>query len=94
MHLFFENISLHMFKHWMGTFFKNSEQNNKPYVINIQNWKEIGNTIKSNRKQIPLEFGRPLRDIHKHFNGFKAKEWSDWISIYSIPLLKNKLSQT
>ena len=74
-------------------FFKNLNQNNESYVINNQNWKEIGDIIKSNRKQIPLEFGRPPRNIYKHFNGFKAKEWSDWISIYSIPLLKNKLPQ-
>jgi hypothetical protein len=74
MHLFFENISLHMFKHWTGVFFKNFNQNNESYVINNQNWKEIGDIIKSNRKQIPLEFGRPPRNIYKHFNGFKAKE--------------------
>ena len=82
-----------MFKHWTGNFFKNPEQNNEPYIIDNQSWKEIGDTIKLNRKQIPLEFGRPPCNIYKHFNGFKAKEWSDWISIYSIPLLKNKLPQ-
>jgi len=48
--------------------------------------------MEKSRQRIPLEFGRPPRDIFKHFNGFKAKEWSDWITIYSMPMLKNKLS--
>ena len=42
-------------------------------------------------KQIPLEFGRMLRNIYKHRNSFKVVEWSDWITIYSIPFLLDKL---
>jgi hypothetical protein len=89
MHLFFENISINMFKHWSGMFFKNS--NNEGYIISNTIWKAIGKTIKESRRDIPLEFGRPPHDIYKHFSGFKAKEWSDWITIYSMPMLKNKL---
>ena len=43
------------------------------------------------RKQIPLEFRRSPRNIYKHHNGYKAVEWSDWITVYSIPFLLNKL---
>jgi hypothetical protein len=91
MHLFFENISINMFKHWTGSFLKNINQVNEDYVISNTIWKEIGKTMEKSRQRIPLEFGRPPRDIFKHFNGFKAKEWSDWITIYSMPMLKNKL---
>jgi hypothetical protein len=44
----------------------------------------------SSRKQMPLEFGRPPRNIWKHYNGFKATEWSNWITMYSLPFLDKK----
>ena len=91
MHLFFENIVIHMYKHWMGTFFKNNDLNNEEFVLSNDIWKEIGNIMHSRRKRMPLEFGQPPRNIFKHSNGFKATEWSNWIIMYSIPFLKNKL---
>ena len=91
MHLFFENVAINMFKHWSGTFFKDQSLNDEQYILNSQTWKQIGQMLKDCRKQIPLEFGRPPRNIYKHHNGFKAVEWSDWITIYSIPFLLNKL---
>ena len=51
-----------------------------------------GQLMHSGRCHIPLEFGRPPRNISKHSNGFKAAEWSNWIVMYSVPLLQNKLS--
>jgi len=45
------------------------------------------------KKQMPSEFGRTSHNIYKHFNGYKATEWSNWITIYSLPFLKHKLSQ-
>ncbi|GET53357.1 transposase domain-containing protein [Rhizophagus irregularis DAOM 181602=DAOM 197198] len=92
MHLFFENISINMFKHWSGTYFKDQSLNNEQYVLNSQVWKQIGQIMHECRKQIPLEFGRSPRNIFKHHNGYKAVEWSDWITVYSIPFLLNKLS--
>ena len=57
MHLFFENIAIHMYKYWMGTFFKNNDLNNEEFVLSNDIWKEIGNIMHSSRKQMPLEFG-------------------------------------
>ena len=91
MHLFFENIAIHIYKHWTGTFFKNNDLNNEEFVLSNDIWKEIGNIMHSSRKQMPLEFGRLPRNIFKHSNGFKATEWSNWIIMYLIPFLKNKL---
>lgn len=82
-----------MFKHWTGTFFKDADLNNESFIINNQVWKEIGQTMHDFRKQIPLEFGRPSRNIFKYHNGFKAAEWSSWVTMFSIPLLKSKLSE-
>ena len=43
MHLFFENISINMFKHWSGTFFKSG--NGENYIISNAIWKVIGKTM-------------------------------------------------
>ena len=90
MHLFFENISAHMFRHWTGAFYKNINTNDQ-FILPNNTWKEIGNLMHSSRKQMPLEFGRPPRNIWKHYNGFKATEWSNWITMYSLPFLDKKL---
>ena len=90
MHLFFENIAIHMFKHWIGTFYKNISTTDH-FILPNSTWKEIGHLMHSSRKQIPLEFGRPPRNILKHHNGFKAAEWSSWITIYSLSFLDKKL---
>ena len=82
-----------MYKHWIGNFFKNSELNNEPFIISNNNWKAIGNIMELSKKQMPSEFGRPPCNIYKYFNGYKATEWSNWITIYSLPFLKHKLPQ-
>ena len=58
----------------MGTFFKDNDLNNGDSILSHNVWKEIGNIMHSSRKQMPLEFGRPPRNIFKHSNGFKATE--------------------
>ncbi|GET63857.1 transposase domain-containing protein [Rhizophagus irregularis DAOM 181602=DAOM 197198] len=91
MHLFYENIALYMLKHWMGCFFKDSILNDQPYVINNKQWTEIGIEMETVRKSIPTDFGRPPRNILHHHNGYKAEEWASWITLYSLPLLKDRL---
>ena len=91
MHLFFENVAINMFKHWTGIFYKRIDTSNDPFVLPKNTWKEIGELMHSNHKQMPLEFGRPLRNIQKYHNGFKAAEWSNWITMYSLPFLNQKL---
>ncbi len=53
MHLFFENIAIHMFKHWTDTFYKNIDIN-ESFILSNNIWKEIGNIMHSSRKQMPL----------------------------------------
>ncbi|KAF0333003.1 transposase domain-containing protein [Gigaspora margarita] len=38
-----------------------------------------------------IDFGRPPRNIIKHRDGYKAEEWANWITLYSLPLLQNHL---
>jgi hypothetical protein len=91
MHLFYENIAPYMLRHWMGSFFKDSTLNNQPYVLNNKQWNEIGAEMEAVKKSIPTDFGRPPRNILHHHNGYKAEEWCSWITLYSLPLLKDRL---
>jgi hypothetical protein len=93
MHLFFENVSIQMFKHWTGNFFKNINLSDESFILPNNMWKEIGESMHFSRKQIPLDFGRPPRNILKHHNGFKAAEWSSWVTMYSLPFLNKRLPE-
>ena len=74
MHLFFENVALQMFKLWAGQFFKDDQNISIPFVLSKSSWEEIGIIMQNNRKNMPLDFGRPLRNIFKHNAGYKAEE--------------------
>lgn len=77
----------------MGCFFKDSILNDQQYVINNKQWTEIGTEMDAIRKSIPTDFGRPPRNILLHHNGYKAEEWASWITLYSLPLLKDRLPE-
>ena len=91
MHLFYENVAPYMLRHWMGSFFKDSTLNNQPYTLSNKQWSEIGANMDAIKKSILTEFGRPPRDIFHYHNGYKAEEWAFWITLYSLPLLKDQL---
>ncbi|GES98992.1 transposase domain-containing protein [Rhizophagus clarus] len=91
MHLFYENVAPYMLRHWMGSFFKDSTLNNQPYTLSNKQWSEIGANMDAIKKSIPTEFGRPPRNIFRHYSGYKAEEWASWITLYSLPLLKDQL---
>ncbi len=44
--------------------------------------------MNKNKKSVSLEFERPPYYIFKYHAGYKAEEWANWITLYSIPLLK------
>jgi hypothetical protein len=94
MHLYFENVAPHMFRHWTGKFYpKNDERNSNKYTINSKEWVEIGEIMEQNRSNMPPDLERPSCNIIKHSAGFKAVEWGDWITLYSLPLLRGRLLQ-
>ena len=92
MHGLFENIAPAMLRHWFGTFFK-KDFNSDECVLSKSIWNEIGTIMEKNRKNMPLDFGRPPIDIQKHFAGFKAEDWTNWVTLYSLPLLQNYLPE-
>ncbi|RIB27963.1 hypothetical protein C2G38_1952520, partial [Gigaspora rosea] len=91
MHLFYENIAGCMLNYWMGSFFTDYNQNNGEYILSKEMWNKIGKEMESAKKTIPSSLGHPLRNIGLHHNGYKAEEWSNWITMYSLPFLKNRL---
>jgi hypothetical protein len=91
MHLIYENIAGYMFKLWTGNFFQKGYEDNKDYVLDKSIWNEIGNDMHNVRKTLPAYLGRPPRNIVLYYNGYKAEEWFTWITLYSLPLLKNRM---
>ncbi|GET55729.1 transposase domain-containing protein [Rhizophagus irregularis DAOM 181602=DAOM 197198] len=64
MHLFFENVAPHMFRHWIGKFYpKNNEWNSNEYTISSKTWVEIGEIMERSRSHMPPDIGRPPRNI-------------------------------
>jgi hypothetical protein len=93
MHLFFENIAPQMFKLWSARFFKDDNLKATSFTVSKSSWEAIGILMQNNKKKMPLAFGRPPRNIFKHNAGYKAEEWANWITLYSVPLIKNYLSE-
>ncbi|GES97902.1 transposase domain-containing protein [Rhizophagus clarus] len=91
MHLFFENIAPQMFKLWSAHFFKDDDLNATPFAISKSSWDVIGILMQNNKKGMSLVFGRPPQNIFKHNAGYKAEEWANWITLYSVPLIKTFL---
>ncbi|GAO48626.1 hypothetical protein G7K_2796-t1 [Saitoella complicata NRRL Y-17804] len=62
-----------------------------PWVLTSKMWEEIGEDMRACRRRIPNQLGRAPRNIAKNSAGFKATEWSLWLSLYSVPLLSGRL---
>jgi hypothetical protein len=90
MHLIILNIFRRMFSHWSGGF-PHPQPVTCDYRISDATWKKIGAMTAANRQHMPLSFGSPYRDIYKHWKGFKAEEWKNWMLRLSIPLLQEHL---
>lgn len=93
MHLFFENVAQHMYLHWSKNFFKEEVYSNDDYALSKSIWEKIGKQMSGFKNEMPSDIGRPPRDIFKHHNGFKAVEWRNWITLFSLPLLGQYLTE-
>ncbi|RIB06185.1 hypothetical protein C2G38_1910086, partial [Gigaspora rosea] len=93
MHVLFENVAPAMLRHWSSTFFKDSQISNADYILSNSDWTKIVKIMESNRKNMPLNFGRPLIDIQRHSAAFKAEDWLNWVVLYLLPLLQDYLPE-
>jgi hypothetical protein len=81
-----------MYSHWSKNFF-NEIYSNDDYVLSKSEWEKIGKQMDSLKNEMPSEIGRPPRDIFKYHNGFKAAEWKNWITLFSLPLLRQYFTE-
>jgi len=73
MHLYFENVAIHMFRHWTGKYYpKNDERNLNKYTILLKEWVEISKIMEVSKPDIPSNIGCPPYNIIKHYARFKA----------------------
>jgi hypothetical protein len=93
MHLYYENIAEDMYRHWRGQFFNDTSENRNEYTISTGSWNNISQLMQNIKRNIPTSYGRPPRHILAHSAGYKAEEWSKWITLYSMPLLKDKIDE-
>lgn len=94
MHLF-SNVAKMMWNLWTGCLlpepiFENSADN---YLLSKVQQAEIGIEMASSRQCVPVSVSRTPRDISRHKNSFKATEWFQWVTIYSCPLLVERLPE-
>ena len=93
MHGLFENVAPAMLCHWSGTFSREIQESDSDYILSNNVWVEIGKLMEKNRKNMPLDFGRPPIDIQRHSAAFKAEDWTNWVMLYSLPLLQGHLPE-
>ena len=89
MHGLFENVAPAMFWHWTGTLLKE----NDAFNISTDEWKQVESVIEKNWKNMLYMFECPLVDILRHSNVFKVEEWTNWVILYSTPLLSRNLDK-
>ena len=46
--------------------------------------------MEQSRTTVPAVYGRPPRNIFKYHNPLKAAEYSNWILLYSLPVLHGR----
>ncbi|KAL1921474.1 uncharacterized protein VTP21DRAFT_11190 [Calcarisporiella thermophila] len=81
-----------MYAHWAGDFPSTwSVDINTVHVLPTSTWEQIGAATTECQRNIPSDFGRPPRDIYKINNRFKAEEWKNWITLYSLIFLKEHM---
>lgn len=91
MHLFLLNIAKDVTYMWMGQFTPDRLLPHSAYVLSGDDWADIELEMCAASSTVPTDMGQRPRDISKHHAGFKATEWSSWLLIYSVPLLKGRL---
>lgn len=101
MHCVLQNITPTLFKLWNGTKLpidlgkETTDRSIDPewpsYVIHNNQLAAIGAALNKAKARIPAYLGHAPRRIERHYRGFKAAEWSAWLTMYALPLITNLL---
>lgn len=93
MHLF-SNVAKHMWAIWTGAVLLpdyDDDSDSESYLLSSAHQEAIGADMRNSARTIPVSVSRTPRDISKHKGSFKATEWFEFITVYSIPLLRDRL---
>jgi hypothetical protein len=63
-----------------------------PWTLSDRQIGEIGAETATSAKTTPASMGRPIRDVIAHKDGLKAEEWRQLGTLFSAPLLCDRLS--
>ncbi|KAL1918887.1 uncharacterized protein VTP21DRAFT_2909 [Calcarisporiella thermophila] len=81
-----------MYSHWTDDYpFPEGAEINRDHILPNSTWEKIGADMEECQKNIPMDFGKPPRDIYKYNKGFKAEEWMNWVALYSLVFLKDHM---
>lgn len=94
MHLY-SNVAKAMWNTWTGELLPEPVYENSAdsYVLTKVQQAEIGKEMVEAAHHVPVFVTRTPRDISKYKNSFKAVDWFEWITVYSSPLLHDRLPQ-
>ena len=91
MHLV-SNVAKMFWLLWTGNFKTyNGNTSLDKFILTKAQQETIGTELKRCRTTVPVSVSRHPRDISKNYGSFKATEWFEWITMYSLPLLTDKL---
>ena len=88
-HIWTDNMKTYPSPQFLGT--ADNAAPESSFVLSKAKQDAIGRELVASCASVPVSVSRTPRDISKHHGSFKSTEWFEWITIYSIPLLTDRL---
>ncbi|KAL1916147.1 uncharacterized protein VTP21DRAFT_6151 [Calcarisporiella thermophila] len=90
MHLLFDDIAQSTYFQWTSDLSPLATVYNDR-VSPTAAFKEVGAAMQACQVKIPTSFGAPPRNILKYGPKYKTEEWMDWVIMYSLVFLNDKI---
>ncbi|EKM77547.1 hypothetical protein AGABI1DRAFT_43273 [Agaricus bisporus var. burnettii JB137-S8] len=92
MHLIWENLIPNLILFWTSSF-KALDHTGRGYVINTNDWKEIGARTADSKSTIPSAFGAPIPNIATQQGQMTSEMYSNWTLFVAPVLLCGRFQQ-
>lgn len=92
MHLIWENLIPNLILFWTSNF-KALNHTNRGYVINPNDWKEIGIATAACKSTIPSAFGAPIPNIAAQQGQMTSEMYSNWTLFVAPVVLRGRFQQ-
>jgi hypothetical protein len=73
--------------HLTSKFFKTADLHDPRFIVSAATFREFGELLEAAKTSTPTSYGRYPRNLEKNFGYYKAEEWMNFVSYWSIPLL-------